>query len=144
MTATAASFATLTATAAASAAALDWRYGGFKGGGAEEDPRCRLSGLKVGRDSLSLHWDTTIPGDWARDESEKGRLVVIAAFYQAADGRWIGGKFDWIDETRASRPLENIKGGYGGWDGAAWAAARRHAVCVVSADGRRRSNLATE
>lgn len=125
---------------AAAEPVLDFRYGGFKGGSAKEDSRCRISKLKVGSGSLSLHWDTAIPSDWAREKSEKGALVVVAAFYWA-DNRWIGGKFDWIDETRSSRSLENIHGGYGGWDGAAWAAASRHAVCVVSADGRWRSNL---
>lgn len=119
---------------------LEFRHGGFKGGSAKEDPRCRISKLKVGSDSLSLHWDTKIPSDWARETGDKGALVVVAAFYRAGD-RWIGGKFDWIDESRSSRSLENIRGGYGGWDGAAWTAAKRHAVCVVSADGRWRSNL---
>jgi len=120
---------------------LDWKFGGFKGGGAKEDSRCRISKLKVGKDSLSLHWDTKIPSDWARDTTgEKGPLIVVAAFYKSGD-RWVGGKFDWIDESRGSRSLENIKGGYGGWDGTSWSAAKEHAVCVVSADGKWRSNL---
>lgn len=123
-----------------SSVVLDFRFGGFKGGKAVEDPRCRISRLKVDKDSLSLHWDTSIPSDWARDKGEKGPLIVVAAFYEVGD-RWVGGKFDWIDESRSSRSLKNIKGGYGGWDGAAFASAKRHAVCVVSADGRFRSNL---
>lgn len=124
----------------AASVALDFRYGGFKGGKAVEDSRCRISELKVGADSLSIHWDTKIPDDWARDKGEKGPLIVVAAFYKSG-GAWIGGKFDWIDESRSSRSLENIKCGYGGWDGAAFTSARKHSVCVVSADGRFRSNL---
>lgn len=127
--------------AVAEVVSLDWRYGGFKGGKSVEDSRCRISKLKVGKDSLSLHWDTKIPADWNRETSEKGRLIVVAAFYQDSSGRWVGGKFDWIDESRSSRSLENVLGGYGGWDGAAWSAAKRHAACVVSADGKYRSNL---
>ena len=123
---------------------LDFRYGGFKGSKATEDSRCRISKLKIGSDSLSFHWDTKIPGDWQRGDTKKGPMIVIAAFYQDSSGRWIGGKFDWIDESRSSRSLENIKGGYGGWDGTSWTAAKKHAVCVVSADGKFRSNLLTD
>ena len=123
-----------------SSVVLDFRFGGFRGGKAVEDSRCRISKLKVGKDSLSIHWDTKIPDDWARDKGEKGPLIVVAAFYKSGDA-WIGGKFDWIDESRSSRSLANIKGGYGGWDGAAFTSAKKHAVCVISADGRYRSNL---
>ena len=122
---------------------LDFRYGGFRGSKAAEDSRCRISKLKIGSDSLSFHWDTKIPGDWQRGDTKKGPMIVIAAFYQDGD-RWIGGKFDWIDESRPSRSLENIHSGYGGWDGTSWAAAKKHAVCVVSADGKFRSNLLTD
>lgn len=123
---------------------LVFKYGGFDGSKAVEDPRCRISKLKIRSGSLSFHWDTKIPADWARKSDEKGDLVIVAAFYEDASGRWIGGKFDWIDESRSSRSLENIKGGYGHWDASAWTAAKKHAVCVVSADGKKRSNLLEE
>ena len=122
---------------------LVFKYGGFKGDKAVEDSRCRISQLKIGSDALSFRWDTKIPGDWKRETLEKGPMIVVAAFVWDG-GRWIGGKFDWIDESRSSRSLENIKGGYGGWDGTSWTAAKRHAVCVVSADGKFRSNLLTD
>lgn len=125
---------------AAASVALDFRYGGFKGGKAAEDPRCRLSGLKIGADSISIKWETGIPVDWKRGSTEKGPMILACAFYEEG-GRWIGGKFDWIDEHRSSRSLENVHGGYGGWNAAAWRTARRHAFCVVSADGKWRSNL---
>lgn len=125
---------------ATASAALDFRFGGFKGGKAVEDPRCRISGLKVGADSLSIKWETGIPVDWKRGSTEKGPMILACAFYEEG-GRWIGGKFDWIDEHRSSRSLENVHAGYGGWNAAAWRAARRHAFCVVSADGKYRSNL---
>lgn len=127
---------------AAASVALDFRYGGFRGGKAAEDPRCRISGLKVGSDSLSIKWETGIPADWKRGSTEKGPMILACAFYfDDASGRWIGGKFDWIDEHRSSRSLENVHAGYCGWNAAAWRAARRHAFCVVSADGKHRSNL---
>ena len=108
-----------------------------------EDPRCRVSGLKIGRDSLSFRWETKIPGDWARKDAGKGPMVLACAFIWYGD-RWVGGKFDWIDEHRSSRPLANIHDGYHGWDAGAWAAAKRRAFCVVSADGKLRSNLTEE
>lgn len=122
---------------------LVFKYGGFKGDKAVEDSRCRISQLKIGSDSLTFRWDTKIPGDWKRETLEKGPMIVVAAFVWDG-GRWIGGKFDWIEESRSSRSLENIKGGYGGWDGTSWTAAKKHAVCVVSADGKFRSNLLTD
>lgn len=130
--------------ASAPAPALVFRYGGVDGSKAKEDPRCRVSGLRIGRDSLSFKWETGIPSDWRRGDTGKGPMVLSCAFYQAADGRWIGGKFDWIDTARSSRPLENIKTGYGGWNAAAWDAAPRRAFCILSADGRMRSNLITD
>lgn len=121
---------------------LDFRYGGVKAK-PTEDSRCRISKLRIGSDSLSFHWDTGIPSDWQRGDTKKGPMILACAFYEVG-GKWVGGKFDWIDESRSSRPLENIHGGYGGWNAAAWAAARRRAFCVVSADGRHRSNLLEE
>ena len=118
---------------------LDFRYGGVKGRPVE-DSRCRISKLKIGSDSLSIHWDTGIPSDWKRGDTKKGPMILACAFYES-DGRWIGGKFDWIDEHRSSRSLENIHGGYGGWNAGAWNAAKRRAFCVMSFDGKYRSNL---
>lgn len=129
--------------ASAPAPALVFRYGGVDGSKAKEDPRCRISKLGIGNDSLSFHWDTGIPADWSKGATGKGMMILACAFYEE-NGRWVGGKFDWIDEARASRPLENIHTGYGGWNAAAWAAAKRRAFCVMSADGKKRSNLLEE
>lgn len=123
---------------------LTWRYGAFDGSRAVPDGRCRISALRVGASSLSLHWDTPIPGDWARNRTDKGALVIVAAFYEDATGRWIGGKFDWIDESRNTRSLENIAAGYGGWDAAAFRVAHKRGLVVVSADGKHCSNFITE
>ena len=124
----------------AGSVSLDFRFGGFKAKDPQEDPRCRISKLKIGSDSLSFKWESGIPGDWKRGDTKKGPMIVACAFYESG-GRWIGGKFDWIDENRSSRSLENIHGGYGGWDAGAWRAAKKRAFAVVSADGKYRSNL---
>lgn len=139
-----ASTSSQTSVPSASSVVLDFRYGGVKAKPAE-DSRCRLSRLAIGADSLSFHWDTGIPSDWKRGDTKKGPMILACAFYfDDASERWIGGKFDWIDEHRSGRSLENIHGGYGGWDGMSWTAAKKHAVCVVSADGKFRSNLITD
>jgi len=123
-----------------SSVVLDFRFGGFRGGKAVEDSRCRLSSPKISADSIRYKWETKVPADWERNRTEKGDLVVAAAFYW--DGsRWVGGKFDWTDESRDTRSCENIHDGYGGWDASAWRSAKRRAFCVVSVDGRYRSNL---
>lgn len=120
-------------------ATLVFRYGGVKADPAE-DGRCRISALRIGGDSMSFHWDSSIPGDWKRKDGEKGPMILACAFYRDGD-KWIGGKFDWIDEKRSSRSFENIRDGYGGWDAGAFFGAPQRAFCVVSADGKLRSNL---
>jgi len=121
---------------------LDFRFGGVKGKPAE-DSRCRISKLRIGSDSLSIHWDTGIPSDWKRGDTKKGPMILACAFYEDG-GKWVGGKFDWIDEHRSSRSLENIHDGYGGWNAGAWNAAKKRAFCVMSFDGKYRSNLLEE
>lgn len=127
--------------APAPAPALVFSFGGVKAS-PKEDSSCRISGLRMSRDGMSFHWDTGIPGSWKRGDTGKGPMVLACAFYwDAARSAWVGGKFDWIDESRSSRSFENIHDGYGGWDAAAFFAAARRAFCVMSADGKLRSNL---
>ena len=117
---------------------VSWCYGGFNGSRAAHDPRCRVSSLRVNNPSgLSLRWESGIPADWARGQ---GGFVVVALFFQAADGAWKGGKIDWIDTARSTRDLKNPAAGYGGWNWGEYLAARKHALVVVSADGKKRSN----
>ena len=130
------------ASSSSSSVCLDFRFGGFNGVKAKEDPRCRLSSPKITADTIRYKWETKAPSDWARSKSEKGDLVIAAAFYWD-DGakKWVGGKFEWTDESRSSRSCQNIYEGYGGWEAAAWEYAKKRAFCVLSADGKYRSNL---
>ena len=122
------------------AAPMDWRYGGFDGSKAKEDPRCRLALVSIGKVRIAYKWETGIPSDWTRGKTEKGMMVIAAAFYW--DGaRWVGGKMDWTDEARSFRDTDKIHGGYNGWQSAGWDGAARRAFCVASADGKFRSNL---
>lgn len=120
---------------------LVFAFGGVKAS-PKEDPNCLISGLRMDRDGMSFHWCTRIPSSWKRDDTGKGPMVLACAFlWDAGRSAWVGGKFDWIDDSRSSRSLENIHDGYGGWDAAAFFAAKRRAFCVTSADGKLRSNL---
>ena len=122
---------------------MDWRFGGFDGGKAKEDSRCRLGCVKITKDRIAYKWESGIPGDWKRGNTSKGMMVIAAAFFW--DGaRWVGGKMDWTDEARTVRECNHIHDGYNGWESEGWDGAKRRAFCVASADGKWRSNLAEE
>lgn len=122
---------------------LDFRYGGFKGGRAVEEPGCRIGSLKVGKDKLAYKWEAGgCEALGAKDKADYSQTVACAFFW---DGKkWVGGKFDWISTSRTSRGFENIKSGYNGWDSAAFFGAKKHGFCIVSKDGKKRSNFIEE
>ena len=122
---------------------LDFRYGGFDGSKAVEDPRCRLALVSITKDRIAYKWASGIPADWKRGKTSKGMMVIACAFYEEG-GRWIGGKMAWTDEARTIREATHIHDGYNGWQSAGWDSASRRAFCVMSADGRHRSNLLEE
>ena len=129
------------ATTDAAPAILRFDVGGVRAS-PTEDPACRISSLRMTSGGLSFHWDSDIPATWKRGQTAKGPMVLACAFYwNDARAAWVGGKFDWIDRQRAARSFENIRDGYHGWNPEAFFGARRRAFCVMSADGRRRSNL---
>ena len=122
---------------------LDFRYGGFKGGKAVEVPGCQISNLKISKDGLSYKWVSggcEALGAASRTDYSQ---TVACAFYW--DGRkWVGGKFDWISTSRTSRSFENIEAGYGGWSSSDFFSAKKRAFCIVSKDGKKRTNLLEE
>ena len=121
---------------------LDWRYGGFNGAKAKVDSSVSLSSVKVKGDTITYSWQGKVPSSWARRHDEKGELLVFAVFVKR-DGAWVGGKVDWTDESRTSRVVENIRHNYNGWTPSLWDSAREIGICVASADGKYRSELAT-
>lgn len=119
--------------------ALDWCWGGFGGGGATPADGCRISNLRVGGGKLSYDW---ADGSCAPlgEESRGDAVCVAALFCLGEDGKWRGGKFEWIGTSRTSRSLGNCDG-YHGWQMSAVDAAQAYAFVIVSKDGRRRSNV---
>lgn len=119
---------------------LEFRYGGFRGEKAKEVAGCRIGSLKVGKDKLTYKWiEGGCEALGAKDKADYSQTVACAFFW---DGKkWVGGKFDWISTSRTSRGFENIRSGYGGWDSAAFFGAKKHGFCIVSKDGKKRSNF---
>ena len=120
---------------------LDFRYGGFDGSKAVEDFSTQIEFFQFSSAGMSYQWASSSLRPWGLNDTDAGALAC--AFYW--DGsRWIGGKFDWISTSRTTRSWENIRGHYNGWDPDAFFSAKKHAFCIVSRDGKRRTNLLTD
>lgn len=123
---------------AAPSGALVYRYGGFDGSRAAEDPATQIASLHITRSKLTYKWTQGNLRNWGLGDADAGALAC--AFYWDGSG-WIGGKFDWISTSRTSRDWNNLNGRYNGWDPDAFWSAPKRAFCIVSRDGKRRTNL---
>ena len=124
---------------AAPFASLKWPWGGFDGSKAALSDKARIKALKVTASGLSYAWESGGCEDLgASSRTDASCLACLFCFDGSA---WRGGKFDWISTSRTSRDLKNIESGYSGWDAAAFRSAKAHAFCIVSKDGRRRTNV---
>lgn len=116
---------------------LVWAYGGVDGSRAE------LSGVRIGGlvvdtpNSMAFAWRVGM-GEWGYAPKDP---KAIACLFCKVDGKWRGGKFEWISTSRSYRDLENIRTGYSGWRKSDLGATE-FAFVVLSGDGRRRSNVA--
>jgi len=129
------------ATPAADEAEYDtftWAFGGFNGSRAAlSEPR--IASLRMnGMSGLSYRWAGPNLSAWGIAHTDAGALACL--FVRRADGSWVGGKFDWISTSRTTRDFKNL-GGYNGWSLAGIPNPCRAAFVIVSADGRRRSNV---
>jgi len=120
---------------------IRWTCGGFDGSRAVETPDAQVGGVKMDAKGMTYKWTAggceALGAVSPRDYSH----TVACAFYWDGSG-WVGGKFDWVSTSRTSRDFANIKDGYHGWSWRAFVDAERRAFCIVSADGKRRTNLA--
>lgn len=123
---------------ASATGSLVYKYGGFNGGNAAEDPNTQIKDLHISRSKLTYKWASGNLSNWGLSYDDAHALAC--AFYW--DGKqWIGGKFDWISTSRTSRNWNNLNGHYNGWNADAFWAASKRAFCIVSEDGRKRTNL---
>lgn len=128
-----------TPTATTAAAKLIWRYGGFNGSGAVEDPANVIRDLHIVGDRLSFGWSSGDLSNWGVGRTDA--TAIAAAFFWSDEERaWVGGKFEWVDFSRTTRHLGNLDG-YGGWRKELFYAAKRRAFCIARKDGRARTNL---
>jgi hypothetical protein len=116
-------------------ATLDWRYGGFDGSKAAEDPNCRILSASHSAKGATFKFSGSFWGATHADPTMR-----CCAFYESG-GKWIGGFWEWGSPDRTYRGYENITDKYKGWDAAAWNAAKRRAFCICSKDGKKRTNL---
>ena len=119
---------------------LQWSYGGFKGGSAKLAANPRIYNLSVSSGGMSYKWmqgGCEDLGAMSREDYDH----TVACLFVLVSGQWKGGKFDWISTSRTSRDFANIKDSYNGWPSNSIAAAEKYAFCIVSKDGKSRTNV---
>ena len=116
---------------------LKWTFGGVNGSGAVQSG-VQISGLSLSSNGFSFKYDRNLSA-WGFSHNDIGALACF--FVQKSTGEWVGGKFDWISSSRTSRDLKHCKEGYGGWSLAGVPNPTKAAVVIMTADGKRRSNV---
>ena len=111
--------------------------GGFNGSGAVFD-RVTLSNLSCNGKSVFYKFDVDLSA-WGLSHGEAG--AICAVFFER-NGRYEGGKFDWVSSSRTSRELKHVES-YSNWPQSGIKLPWRGKVAFVifSADGKRRSNV---
>ena len=122
---------------------LDFRWGGFRGGGAAEDPATQIRDFRMDKNGMRYVWAKGDLSNWGLARESAGALIC-AFYFDEKEQRWIGGKFDWISTSRLTRSWENVYAGYNGWKADPFFSAARRAICICTANGRRRTNLLEE
>lgn len=119
---------------------LNWSFGGVDGSGAVKTS-ASLGDLKINGGDLSYKWTGDTLRVWGLSDSSIGALACL--FVQRNDNTWVGGKFDWISTSRTTRTLENILDEhYNGWSLANVPNPCRAAFVIISADAKKRTNVA--
>lgn len=114
-------------------------YGGFKFENAKEDSTAQIQNLTVTNSGMKYGWKSgSSLKNWGLSDTDAHALAVFAV--KGSDGVYRGGKFDWISKSRTTRSFENIKSGYHGWPKNAIETAKGYAFCIVSENGKNRTN----
>lgn len=119
---------------------LHWLYGGFRGQGAEWDMDCEIADLKIGS-HLSYRWVNGGCETLGAMGGKGDASHTLACLFCFINGKWVGGKFDWISTSRTTRDFHNIQTEYKGWDKNAIAKAEAFRFVIVSKDGKKRTNV---
>ena len=122
---------------------IAWKYGGVDGSRAVETAAARIGSLRITSDGLSYKWEAGgCEALGATSRTDCDHTLACAFWWDGS--RWVGGKFDWISTSRTTRDFKNIRDRYHGWDPDRFFAAKRRAFCILSKDGRKRTNLIEE
>ena len=124
---------------AAASGPLVFKFGGFHGENAVEDPNTQIKDLHMSRSGMSYKWAKGNLSNWGLSHDD-AHALACAFYWDAAAGQWIGGKFDWISTSRTTRDFKNLED-YNGWRSGPFFAASKRAFCIVSEDGKRRTNI---
>jgi len=119
-------------------ASLVWSRGGFSGAAAVLDTP-RIDSLAVRQNEMTFAYRVDL-SSWGYGHHD--HTGALACLFTLRDGKWEGGKFDWISSSRSRRDFHNIRvDHYFGWRPAHLDQAEAYAFVIVSSDGRRRSNV---
>lgn len=95
---------------------LIWSYGGFKGEKSLVNPEAAISKLTFSGDTLYYKWAKGGCEKFGAVNARDFSRTVCCLFLKNKNGKFVGGKFDWISTDRLSRGLENCHDGYSGWN----------------------------
>ena len=121
-------------------AALQWTCGGFAAQDAEPCSAVAIADLRISASGLSYRYEEGDLTALSPANSHDNADCIAAVFVRVA-GAWQGGKMDWISSDRLTRDWHNVRGEYKGWRGELLDSADAYAFVIVSADGRRRTNV---
>lgn len=119
---------------------FEWRFGGENFSKAKPSGAVQLSLRSLSASKITYSWDKDLSG-WGVDYNDHTKAIVCA-FVRTADGRWVGGKFDWVSSSRKERDFKHMTSEpYKGWSLAGIPNPTGLAFVVVRHDGRDRSNV---
>ena len=119
---------------------LDFCWGGYKG--KNNEVKARIKGLKISGSKMSYSWASGGCENLGAS-SKTDYKATVACLFCRIDGKWKGGKFDFISTSRTSRSFENIFDSYNGWDPKAIEKASAFAFVICSVKNGSRTNVIT-
>lgn len=120
---------------------LNFCWGGFKKN-SKARIAARIKSLSVKSSGMSYGWKSGgCENLGAGSKTDAG--ATVACLFCKINGKWQGGKFDWISTSRTTRDFKNIQDGYNGWDKGAIGKASAYAFTIVSVKTDTRTNVIT-
>ena len=120
---------------------LVWLYGGLNASNAKEV--AQIKNLRVDIPSKKMYYSWVSGGCealGASNATEYKNTYACIFYWDGAQKKWIGGKFDEVSTSRTWRPLANCTN-YRGWKWQPFASAGKYAFLIVSKTGSKRTNV---